>query len=180
MRKTLSAMVLALCLASLAQAADLVKIKKLVSDFDKVQAFKVVMAGGLSRQGPLPLPDDPNLPRPPQQPPSYPPGNCPPGDGFSKSCVEAVCNHISRFDCDEPSEISEITRNCRNVKGDCVNSICNRVSRFDCDERSELFTVTGMCRGLLDVSCIDYVCSRLPRFDCDELDELRRIAEQCR
>ncbi|MDG0817422.1 hypothetical protein [Bdellovibrio svalbardensis] len=174
--------VLVLCLASMSYAADAAKIKKLVADFDKIQVFKAIMAG----QGPQPLPDDPNNPYPGNPPdqnpphPPYPPGNCPPSGGFPKGCIEAVCNHVSRFDCDEQSELAEVSRNCRNVNANCVNAICNRVSRFECDEKVELFTVTGMCRGLLDISCIDYVCSRLSRFECDELSELRRVADQCR
>ncbi|WP_246845474.1 hypothetical protein [Bdellovibrio sp. NC01] len=167
---------------SLCLAASPAKIKKLVDDFDKLQTFKMIMAG----QGPMPLPDDPNMPEQPTNP-SNPPGphppqqpNCPPSTGYPKACVEAVCSHLSRFDCDEQGELAEITRNCRNVTSACVNTVCNRVSRFDCDEKTELFTVTQMCRGLMDVSCIDYVCSRLSRFDCDELSELRKIADQCR
>ncbi len=164
-------------------AVDAGKIKGLVAEFDKVQTFRAIMAGRMS-QIPQPLPDDPNnpypSPNPPEHSPPYPPGNCPPSGGFPKSCIEAVCSHLSRFDCNEQSELAEITRNCRNVNGSCVNSICNRVSRFECDERSELYTVTGICRGFLDTSCIDYVCSRLSRFDCDELSELRKIADQCR
>ena len=162
-----------------AHAASDVKIKKLVDNFDRLQIFKIIVSG----QGPMPLPDDPPPHPRPTPGPGMPPPNqqCPPsGGGVSRSCVEAVCNHLGAFDCSTQDALSEVTRNCRNVTGICVNTICNKVSRFDCDEKSELFTVTNMCRGMVDMSCVDYVCSRLSHFDCDELDELRRVVDQCR
>ncbi|HEX7674010.1 MAG TPA: hypothetical protein VF412_07560 [Bdellovibrio sp.] len=160
-------------------AASSERIQKLVGEFEHFQVLKM-----LTRQGPQPLPDDPGHPYPNPQPPSQhqpPPQECPPSGGpVSKSCVEAVCNHLSPFDCNSQSGLADITRNCRNVSGVCVNSICNRVSHFDCDEKSELFTVTNMCRGVVDMSCVDYICSRLSYFDCNELDKLRKIVDQCR
>lgn len=130
---------------------------------------------------PRPLPELPN--EPPQKPPGgevpAKPPRCTPTVPV-QDCVEAVCQQVSRFECDEAWEVSEITRACRNVDGNCVRRICSRVSRFDCDDRWELMEVADSCRGVLDVSCIDYVCSRLSRFECDEVHELKEIARQCR
>lgn len=177
--KFVSCLLLLFCFSGVSNGAvSTQKIQKLVNDYESLQTFRRVIAG--QSQGPQPLPDDPNTPHPRPIPPQAP--NCPPNDGggFPKGCMEAVCNHLSRFDCDEQSELAEIARMCRNVSAACVNGICNRVSRFDCDEKSEMQTVTNMCRGVVDFSCVDFVCSRLSRFDCDELDELQRIIQQCR
>jgi hypothetical protein len=120
---------------------------------------------------PRPLPPDPGQP---QQPPQDPPGNYP------RDCVDAVCQRLSRFDCDEPGELNTIGRFCVNVRPQCINTVCNHLSRFDCDEVNELQDVAGICRNLTNYTCIDYVCSHLGRFDCDEISEIRRIADQCR
>ncbi|MFS4460247.1 hypothetical protein [Bdellovibrio sp. HCB2-146] len=166
------------------------KIQKLVQQFDAVQTFKYIMAGNADPR-PLP-PENPDNPNPPDEP-SYPPPNNPPnrprppncdpdwGDGGSPgSCIEAVCNHLSYFECNNRERLMEITRMCRNVRGSCVKAVCSRVGSFECDDRNELGTVTQICRGMYDTGCIDYVCSRLPRWDCDELIEIRKIADQCR
>ncbi len=156
-------------------------LEKLVSEYDSVRLFEYTILGS-----PRPLPPEtPGQPTEPprNKPPHRPrPPECDPdwGGGSPGSCIEAVCNQLSHFDCDSSQDLAEVTRNCRNVRGSCVKSICSRVSRFQCDEKRDLFEVTGICRGLYDVSCIDYVCSRLSRFECDELSELRRIADQCR
>lgn len=156
-------------LAFVTYAAPEAVVKKWVTRYYETQASL-----------PRPLPD-------PNEPPQTPPGGgapakpprCTPNAPI-QDCVEAVCQQVSRFECDESWELSEITRACRNVDGNCVRRICSRVSRFDCDDRWELMEVADACRGVLDVSCIDYVCSRLSRFDCDEVHELKEIARQCR
>lgn len=129
---------------------------------------------------PRPLPDPPESENPaPGHPPHRPPPECSP-NRFPSNCIEAVCQQLSRFECDDRDDILEVTRACRNVNGDCIRNICGRVSRFACDEKVEVFEVAEACRGLYDVSCIDYVCSRLSRFDCDEVSELAEIARQCK
>lgn len=155
-------------------AAPLAKVQNLINSYYSQQAvWNVLLHEGKTL--PRPLPEQP--PENPPHPPHYP-DECRPN--YPQDCVEAICNKLSRFYCDDRNELLEITRQCRNVKGDCIRTICNRVSRFECDEKYELLGVADMCRGLFDVSCIDYVCSRLSRFECDELSELREIAYQCR
>ncbi|NUN05649.1 MAG: hypothetical protein HUU57_07795 [Bdellovibrio sp.] len=133
---------------------------------------------------PRPLPEPPTeqppgSPGKPPLPAPPPPNRCVPNASPSE-CVEAVCQQVIRFECDEPHELAEVTRACRNVDPNCVRSICSRVSRFDCDDRSEVLQAADACRGVQDPSCIGYVCSRLNRFDCDELRELIEVARQCR
>ena len=158
------------------------KIQMLVQQFDTIQSFKYI-ASGATPPRPLP-PDHPDNPDQPNKPPHRPrPPNCDPdwGDGSSPgSCIEAVCNQLSYFDCNNRDRLLEITRMCRNVRGSCVKAVCARVSSFECDDRNELGQVTQICRGIYDTGCIDYVCSRLPRWDCDDLIEIRKIADQCR
>ncbi len=133
---------------------------------------------------PRPLPEPPakqppGSPAKPPLPTPPPPNRCVP-NASPQECVEAVCQQVIRFECDEPHELAEVTRACRNVDPNCVRNICGRVSRFDCDDRSEVLQAADACRGVQDPSCIDYVCSRLTRFDCDELHELVEVARQCR
>lgn len=146
--------------ADLSGAASSSKIEVLVDQYYSSQGQK-----------PRPLPD------PPQESP--PPRQCP-SPISPRSCIEAACQQMSRFECDDPEDLSEVSQACRNVHGDCVKNLCSRMSRFACDEKGEVFEVASACRGVVDVSCIDYVCSRLSRFDCDDISELRDIARQCR
>ncbi|XGC82195.1 hypothetical protein ACES2L_06815 [Bdellovibrio bacteriovorus] len=156
------------------------KVSDLVNGYYQQKALWAVMLKKPQNSLPRPLPDpsedEPSVP-PPRRNPNPGPIDCRPAPG---DCVEAVCQQLSRFDCDDRDDLLDIANECRNVSADCVKSVCSRVSRFACDEKSEMFEVTGMCRGLFDVSCIDYVCSRISRFDCDELSELHDIARQCR
>lgn len=159
------------------------KVKSLVHSYYQQQGLWAVLQKS-SNALPRPLPEPPEgnappaNPEPPKRLPPRNPNDCqPPG---TSDCVDAVCNQISRFECDQRDELLDVANECRNVKGECVRSVCSRVSRFACDEKSEIFDVTSMCRGLVDVSCIDYVCNRISRFDCDELSELYEIARQCR
>ncbi|WP_081112232.1 hypothetical protein ACLWBD_07020 [Bdellovibrio sp. HCB117] len=160
-------------------AATSQKTQQLVDQYHSEKALWAVM---LNAPRPRPLPDEPSQPAPPTKPnppPNRPP-NCPPPGGFPSDCIEAVCNQMSRFECDDRQDMLEVARACHNVNGDCIRTVCGKVSRFACDEKLELFEVTSMCRGLYDSSCIEYVCSRVSRFDCDELSEIREIAQQCR
>lgn len=121
--------------------------------------------------GPRPLPDEP---------PESPPHQCSTVPGSQRACIEAACQQMSRFECDERHELLEVTRACRNVSGDCVRNLCGRVGRFYCDDRSEVLQIADACRGLVDVSCVDFVCSQMSRFECDEIYELEEVARQCR
>lgn len=120
-----------------------------------------------------------SIPRPLPDPPDKQPPQCVPGIS-PRSCIEAVCDQVSRFECDERQDLLEISRQCHNVSGTCVRSLCGRLDRLACDQLVEVFQVTEVCRGLVDVSCVDYVCSRISRFDCDDISELVEIARQCR
>ncbi|WII71913.1 hypothetical protein QJS83_15725 [Bdellovibrio sp. 22V] len=149
------------------------KVQELAASYLAQQdLWTVIRASAPPR--PRPLPDPP--PSGPHDPPHCPPD----GGGVNTGCIEAVCERMSRFECDDKQDMMEVARECRNVSGHCVRSICDRVSRFACDEKYETFQVTEMCRGLFDPSCIEYVCSRISRFDCDELSEIKEIARQCR
>lgn len=164
-----------LMISSESMAASSVKVKQAVESYYSQQDIwnVLLMQGHSNLPRPLP-PDQPNTPpRPPEDS-----SDCQPN--YPQACVEAICSQLSSFDCDERSELLDITRQCRNVKGECIRSVCSKVSRFSCDDRSELYSVAEMCRGLLQVGCIDYVCSRLSKFECDDLSELREIANQCR
>ncbi len=97
-----------------------------------------------------------------------------------EKCIETVCEHLSRFDCDDRDDMMEVGEACRNVDGECVRSMCSRMTRFACDEKLELFEITTACRGLTDVSCIDYVCARMGRFACDSIAELKEVARRCK
>lgn len=160
-------------------AAD--KVQKLVQSYYAEQVLWSRLLANPPK--PRPLPDEPpgsQYPAPTPAPPSAAP-ECPPPSGhLPNRCIEAVCQQMSRFECDDRDDMLEVARACRNVNGECVRSICSRMSRFNCDEKVEVFEVTEGCRGLSDISCIDYVCSKLSRFQCDELRELREIAEQCK
>lgn len=168
---------LTLSLEGLAVSRD--KVKELVNSYTAQQAVWSVLLWEEEKTLPRPLPEPP-----PQQPP--PPVHRPhprhPGcqPDHPQACIEAICNRLSRLECNDRDELLEITRQCRNVKGECIDTICSRVSRLECDNKDELHGVADMCRGLFDVSCIEYVCSRLSRLDCDDLSELREIAYQCR
>ncbi|MGZ3801942.1 MAG: hypothetical protein ACXVCL_17375 [Bdellovibrio sp.] len=105
-------------------------------------------------------------------------GDCEPN--YPQACIEAICSRLRPLDCSFSSDLLEITRQCRNVKGSCITTVCNKVSRLDCDDKDDLFSVAEMCRGLYDVGCIDYVCSRISKLDCDDLEDLSAIANQCK
>ena len=101
-------------------------------------------------------------------------------DGTSIECAEAACNRVSTFDCDDDSEIRQVTRACRGNYGEgCLNAVCNRVSTFDCDDLNEVVSVANACRGNRGGRCVEWVCSRLSTFDCDDLDEVLPIAREC-
>nr|WP_295905093.1 hypothetical protein [uncultured Bdellovibrio sp.] len=179
MRLLISSFFILLLLISLdSLAAPSAKIKKLVDGYYSQKTVWSKLLGTAPRPRPLPDPPDSNNPPLPERPPNRPP-NCPPTH-FPTDCIEAVCQQMSRFECDDRDDMIEVTQACRNVDGSCVRTVCSHVSRFACDEKVEIFEVTDMCRGLIDSSCIDYVCSRISKFECDEISEIREIAEQCR
>lgn len=102
--------------------------------------------------------------------------NCTDTGTSPKSCIETICNKLSKTDCDDASEIQNIAKICKNnVDGDCINAVCSKVSKFDCDDTSELKDIAGMCSGHFSSKCLTVTCSYLHKFDCDDLSEMDAI-----
>jgi hypothetical protein len=93
-----------------------------------------------------------------------------------KSCIETVCSKVSKYDCDDVSEIQQIAGFCKhNVDGDCIDAVCAKVSKYDCDDLSEVKEVANMCSSQYSAKCFDTACSYLDKFSCDDLSETKDI-----
>lgn len=93
-----------------------------------------------------------------------------------KSCIETVCSKVSKYDCDDASEIQQIAGFCKNnVDGDCIDAVCSKVSKFDCDDLSEVKEVANMCSSQFSSKCFATACSYLDKFSCDDLSETKEI-----
>jgi hypothetical protein len=110
-------------------------------------------------------------------PPGCDPYNPPPN---SNECVDAVCDRLGVYGCDEQSEITSVIQACRGVDGDCVEASCKRLGAFGCDEMSEIRNVTDNCRQVFDGRCMDVVCGKLGVYGCDEMSEIRNVGEICK
>jgi hypothetical protein len=146
---------------------DKAKVRMLVDEFYANEALKERLAAKSPFNtifGLKPLHDDPN---------------CPQHPGPS-SCIQAVCNHLSRYDCDDQSDLREIAGICQNVDGRCIDAMCSRLSTYDCDDKSDIRDIAQMCRSSnANGDCIAAVCERLSRYDCDDKSDLRDIAGMC-
>jgi hypothetical protein len=108
----------------------------------------------------------------------YTPMNCPPNN--RQSCVDAACDQLGSFGCNEITEIQEVGKACRgNYDGHCLKVICERLGPFDCNELSEIQKVARACVGNYDTSCLDSVCERLGPFGCDEISEVQEVLKTC-
>lgn len=93
-----------------------------------------------------------------------------------KSCIETVCAKVSKYDCDDASEIQQIAGFCKhNVDGDCIDAVCSKVSKYDCDDLSEVKEVATMCSSQFSAKCFDTACTYLDKFSCDDLSETKDI-----
>lgn len=96
------------------------------------------------------------------------------------SCIDAACSSISKYDCDDTSEIKEIANACaNNMDGSCVKSVCSRISQYDCDDRREVIEVAKACSGFTSGKCVDAACSHMSKYECDDRREGIEIAQAC-
>jgi hypothetical protein len=114
------------------------------------------------------------------------PNNCPPpgtngptGANFN-SCIDSVCTHLSKFDCDDASEIQNVAKICKgNINGDCLDSYCSKLGKFSCDDISEVSQVAGLCKGVSTGNCSTIICDKLGKFGCDDFSEISQVAAIC-
>ena len=102
---------------------------------------------------------------------------CPPR---GPSCIEAACDNLGRFGCDDVSEVKEVAEACRgNYDGSCLTSVCGKLGRFGCDDMHEVKQVARACVGNIDGSCFESVCRRAGPFDCDDFNEVQEVLRTC-
>ncbi|WP_413561161.1 hypothetical protein [Bdellovibrio sp. HCB209] len=172
-------LLLVFSLVQFALASSDADSRPIQANYQKLQIYEQIMNGDLP--APLPLPDDPAYPDPPQPPPSSPkPPYCSTTHPDNIRCIRAVCDQLPNMDCGTDKKVKDIACQCDGVNGQCVTAVCNQLDRFDCDEKRELFAITKMCRGVSDARCIDRICSELGRFECDDMNDMRRVTELCK
>jgi hypothetical protein len=106
------------------------------------------------------------------------PPYCPPHQP-SLGCAEAVCQHVSSYDCNDQSDLTRIAQMCRgNWDGSCINEACSHLSSYDCNDLSDLERIAASCAGQ-NGACMKEVCSRVSSYDCNDLSDLDRIGKMC-
>lgn len=106
-----------------------------------------------------------------------PPRNCLPDTG---SCFRTACETLSRFECDDQSEMDAIRRACRGNWGDsCIKASIVHLDRFEYDDNQEMVQLAHSCRGVYDTECINFSCQRMGRFACDDLEEIIVVNRAC-
>ena len=104
--------------------------------------------------------------------------DCEPRHG-STSCVEAACDALGQFGCDDMSEIRSVTAACRGTSGRCVAASCDALGKFGCDDMSEIRSVTAACKGS-NGRCVAAACNALGQFGCDDMSEIRSVTTACK
>ena len=95
-------------------------------------------------------------------------------------CVDAVCNHLGKYACDERNEVDEVMLWCRgNYDGGCVSESCKFLGRYACDEDPEAKEIARACVGNRGGECVSSVCTRLGRYSCDERNEVLEVIRKC-
>lgn len=93
-----------------------------------------------------------------------------------KACIDTVCSKMSKFNCDDTSEITEVAKACKgNVDGACVDTVCTKLGKFNCDDIDEVSEVAGMCKGTSSNKCVQITCDHLGKFNCDDLSEMKDV-----
>jgi hypothetical protein len=99
-----------------------------------------------------------------------------PGD----SCTDAVCSKLSKYDCDDMSDLTRVGKICSTQhNGRCIDSVCSRLSKYDCDDFSDIERVANVCEGQYNGRCVDAVCSRMSKYDCDDVGDIQRVTRAC-
>ncbi|MGZ5278698.1 MAG: hypothetical protein ACXWC9_02075, partial [Pseudobdellovibrionaceae bacterium] len=97
--------------------------------------------------------------------------NCEPQTSVG-SCVDAACKHLPTYQCDDLSEIREISTACaNNYDGSCVDASCSRLPSYQCDDRSEVIEIAKSCSGS-NGTCVTAACSHMPSYQCDDRSEI--------
>ena len=133
---------------------DTAKIESLVKDYyveknqkNQVSAQNVFQS--LSPRGPRPRPGD----------------DCGPSRGMD--CIDAACEKLGEYGCNEQSEINTVITACKGVDGECLNTACSKLGEYGCNEMSEITSVAAICRNVFDRNCIEVVCNRLGEYGCN-------------
>lgn len=108
--------------------------------------------------------------------------HCPPSHPQepSTSCVDSICKRLSKYDCDDLSDLGKVNQICASqANGGCIDLSCNRLSKYDCDDLSDFQKVGKACEGQYGGRCLNSVCNRLSKYDCDDISDLEKIGKVC-
>jgi hypothetical protein len=95
-------------------------------------------------------------------------------------CVNAACNRLGSFGCNDISKVEPVSKACRgSYGGGCLEAACSKFNSFECSDFERLEGVIIACRGNYDGSCVNQVCSRIGSFGCNSIEKVIRVAKSC-
>lgn len=112
----------------------------------------------------------------------HPPEQCNPNPRPDQgSCVKEFCSRMSTWECDDPSEIQNVTRSCQGNFGNaCLARACDQLPSFQRDDFNELAEITSACRNVYGSECFNFYAGKVARYELDDRNEVIEVINQCK
>lgn len=110
----------------------------------------------------------------------HPPEQCNPRPDQG-SCLKEFCSRMSTWECDDPTEIQNVTRACSGNFGNaCLARACDQLPSFQRDDFDELSEITTACRNVYGFECFNFYAGKVDRYEMDDRAEVIEVINQCK